>query len=397
MSSNDRNEVLRLLARTLYDGTGGPPQKDIIVEIKDGRFSRIAPFRRGAHGGDLPDHAIVTPGLIDIQINGANDVQFNDEPTPEALRQIAVGAERGGSAWILPTFVTAPGRNFQTAIDAARAAITARVPGILGLHLEGPFLSPHRPGIHEREAIRKIDEADIAALSAPFPGPLLLTLAPEEAPEGAIRKLTENGVIVFAGHSAATFAVMQAALRDGLTGATHLFNAMSQVLGREPGVAGSVLGSDHLFAGIIADGHHVHWNNVKLAIRLMPDRLCLVTDAMCTLAGTRREFVLHGETIRLADGRLTNSDGTLAGAHVAMDQCIRNVVERGLAPPELAVRMASHNPAAALGLADQLGSIQLGQIGCCSTFDAAWTPTGVIRDAGDCLPSRCAGAMCRTS
>lgn len=397
MRSNDRNKVLRFLARTLHDGTGGPPQKDSVVEIRNGRFSRITPFTRGEHGSDLPEHAIVTPGLIDIQINGANDVQFNDQPTVEALRQIAIGAERGGTAWILPTFVTAPGQNYLTAIDAVRAAIAAGMPGILGLHLEGPFLSSLRPGIHERQAIRRIDEADIAALSAPFPGPLLLTLAPEEAPEGAIRRLAENGVIVFAGHSEATFADMQAAFRDGLKGATHLFNAMSQILVREPGVTGSVLGSDHLFAGIIADGHHVHWNNVELAIRLMPDRLCLVTDAMCTLAGTQQEFVMHGETIRLADGRLTNSDGTLAGAHVAMDQSLRNVVERGLASPELAVRMASHNPAAALGLADDLGSILPGQVACCSTFDTAWVSTGVIRAGAHCLPPVHGGAISRAS
>lgn len=397
MSSSDRDVVLQLLARTLYDGTGRPPQKDMVIEVRNGRFSRITPYAKGERPGELAEHAIVTPGLIDIQINGANDVQFNSQPTPEALRQIVIGAECGGTAWILPTFVTAPGQDYLKAMDVVRSAIAAGMPGILGLHLEGPFLNALRPGIHERPAIRKIEAADLAALSAPFPGPLLLTLAPEEAPEGAVRHMTEKGVIVFAGHSAATFADMQAAIRDGLKGATHLFNAMSQVLVREPGVAGAVLGSDRLFAGIIADGHHVHWNNVGLAIRLMPDRLCLVTDAMCTLASTRTEFVMHGETIRLVDGRLTNSDDTLAGAHVAMDESIRNVVGRGLASPELAVRMASRNPAAALGLEVDLGSILPGQIACCSTFDTAWVSTGVIRCTGPSQPSFRGATMCRPS
>lgn len=379
MNSSDPQTDRRLLARTMFDGTGRAPQTDMVIEIAGGRFARIAPYDRNDHGTDLAEHPVITPGLIDIQINGANDVQFNDQPTVEALRQIAIGAERGGTAWILPTFVTAHGQGYLAAINAARTAIEAGVTGILGLHLEGPFLSPERPGIHDRQAIRKINAADIAALSAPFPGSLLLTLAPEEAPEGTIRQLAEKGVIVFAGHSAATFADMQAATREGLAGATHLFNAMSQMLVREPGVAGAVLGSDRLCAGIIADGHHVHWNNVALAIRQMPDRLCLVTDAMCTLAGTRKAFTMHGETIRLEDGRLTNAAGTLAGAHVAMDESVRNLVERGLALPEIAVRMASRNPASALGLADRLGSILPGQIACCTTFDTNWTSTGVVR------------------
>lgn len=383
MNSGDAGPGGKLLARTLHDGTGRPPQRDMVIEIAQGRFRRIAPWTRAEHGTGLAEHAIVTPGLIDIQINGANDVQFSDAPTVEALSQIAIGAERGGTAWILPTFVTAMGQGYVAAMDAARAAIEAGVPGILGLHLEGPFLSPRRPGIHQREAIRRIEPADIAALTAPFPGPLLVTLAPEEAPAGTVRQLTDRGVIVFAGHSEASFADMRAAERDGLRGATHLFNAMSQVLGREPGVAGSVLGSGSLYAGIIADGHHVHWNNVALALRLMPDRLCLVTDAMCTLAGTRQEFVMHGERILLADGRLTNAGGTLAGAHVAMDESIRNILCRELAPPAQVVRTASRNPAAALGLADHLGSVLPGQIATCSTFDEGWRATGVIRCPAD--------------
>lgn len=372
---------MKLLARILHDGTGRPAQTDMVVEVAHGRFSRISPYDRAEHGGDLAEHPIVTPGFIDIQINGANDVQFNDTPTLEGLRLIAEGAERGGTAWILPTFITAPGRRYGEAIAVARSAIEAGMPGILGLHLEGPFLSPKRPGIHERDAIRRIEAADIAALTAPFPGPLLLTLAPEEMPDGAIRQLSESGVIVFAGHSEATFADMQGARRDGLRGATHLFNAMSQVLPREPGVVGAILGTEGLFAGIIADGHHVHWANVEMATRLMPERLCLVTDAMCTLAGRRQEFTLHGERIRLVDGRLTNLDGTLAGAHVAMDESIRNMLDRGLASPEQVVRMATRNPAAALGLADRLGSILPGQLACCTTLDAEWATTGVLRGA----------------
>lgn len=379
MNSNDGGAGMKLLARMLLDGTGRPAQRDMVVEAAHGRFSRISPYDRAEHGTDLAEYPIVTPGFIDIQINGANDVQFNDTPTVEGLRRIAAGAGRGGTAWILPTFITAPGRRYQEAIEATRSAIETGVPGILGLHLEGPFLSPRRPGIHERAAIRQMDAADIAALTAPFPGPLLVTLAPEEMPTGAIRQLSDSGVIVFAGHSEATHADMQLARRDGLRGATHLFNAMSQVLPRDPGVVGAILGTEGLFAGIIADGHHVHWANVGMATRLMPDRLCLVTDAMCTLAGHHRQFTLHGEQIRLVDGRLTNPAGTLAGAHVAMDELVRNMIDRGLASPEQAVRMATSNPAAALGLADRLGAIVPGHLASCTTLDAGWATIGVLR------------------
>lgn len=367
------------LAETLYDGTGSPPLSQIVITCADGLITALTPFDLATHGAKLPRYPIVTPGLIDIQINGANDVQFNDQSDVAGLRRIAEGAEKGGTAWILPTFLTAHGRGYEAAINAARAAIAQGVAGILGLHLEGPFLSPTRPGIHDKTAIRPLDSDDLALLCQPFPGPLLVTLAPEEAPAGTITALNAAGVCVFAGHSEASHAQMQSAIAEGLRGATHLFNAMSQIQGREPGVVGSVLESDSLFAGIIADGHHVHWRNIALAIRLMSDRLCLVTDAMCTLAGTRQSFDMHGEKISLTGGRLSNADGTLAGAHVAMDTCLQNVITRGLAAPELAVRMASWNPARALGVDDRLGKVQIGYLANLSLFDAQWQAQGVLR------------------
>ncbi len=379
MPSSDRGAPRRILARTLYDGTGAEPRKDVLIEISKGIFTRIAPYRTGEAQQELEEQSIVAPGLIDIQINGANDVQFNDTPTVEGLRRIAQGAERGGTAWILPTFVTAHGRSYLKAMSAARAAIESGVPGILGLHLEGPFLNPARPGIHEKSAIRRADEADIAALTAPFPGPLLLTVAPEQMPAGTIRRLADAGVIVFAGHSEATAADMRTATENGLTGATHLYNAMSQMQAREPGVVGSVLALDRLFAGIIADGHHVHWDTIRVAAALMPDRLCLVTDAMCTLAGTRRDFVFHDEVIRLEGGRLTSTDGTLAGAHIAMDASIRNMIDQGIVSPALAIRLASLNPARALGMEATIGSVATGLAACLTTFDQEWRATGVIR------------------
>lgn len=369
-----------VFARTFYDGDSAAPRSGILIAIEAGRIGAIGP----ASEARIPDGAlvadIVVPGLIDIQINGAADVQFNDDPSVAALARIADGAARGGTAHVLPTFLTAPGRNYARAIEAARAAIAAGVPGILGLHLEGPFLSPRRPGIHDPAAIRRIEAEDIDLLTRPFPGPLLLTVAPEELPAGAAEALTRAGVILFAGHSAATAAEIETAAAAGLAGATHLFNAMSQIGPREPGVVGAVLASKTLFAGIIADGHHVAWSNVALAARLMPDRLCLVTDAMRSLAGTATAFKLHGETIRLEGGRLTNAAGTLAGAHVAMDEALRNVIGRGIATPAGAVRMASRNPAAALRLDRALGAVREGCRASLTLLDPQWHAVGTISD-----------------
>lgn len=376
MNSNKSQDSTRILARMLYDGTGAPGRPDVVVEITDGIITRVVPWQRGSTT-NIEEYPVLSPGLIDIQINGANDRQFNDSPTVEALAGMAEGAAKGGTAWILPTFITAPEHDYLAAISSARRAIETGVPGILGLHLEGPFLSPERPGIHEPGAIRRISETDLEALTAGFPGPLLLTAAPEEMPAGALQRLTQAGVIVFAGHSAASYAQMAAAEADGLRGVTHLFNAMSQITVREPGVVGAALASKRLFAGLIADGHHVHWANIGLAGRLMPDRLCLVTDAMCTLAGTRTGFSARGERISLRDGRLTSADGTLAGAHIAMDASIRNLIDHGITAPELAVRMATLNPASALKLQHSIGRVVEGMESGLTAFDRDWQAVAV--------------------
>lgn len=368
----------RILARQLFDGLGAEPATDQIVTLHGDVIHDVAPFRAGQSLTELAEYDIVTPGLIDIQINGANDVQFNADPSLSALRQIASGAAQGGTAWLLPTFVTAHGQAYVAAIDAVTQAIAADVPGILGLHLEGPFLSPHKPGIHDATAIRALDRADLSVLTQTRQFPLLLTLAPECTSPAHIAELTAAGVTVFAGHSAARFDEMKLAQAAGLRGATHLFNAMSQMTGREPGVVGAVLGLPSLYAGLIADGHHVHWNNIQLTVRMMPDHLCLVTDAMCTLAGTLTEFELNAETIALEDGRLTNVDGTLAGAHIAMDESLRNMMDKGLVSPAQAVKCATKNPADALNMSHRLGQIKTGFAPRLSVFTKDWTSLAVV-------------------
>jgi N-acetylglucosamine-6-phosphate deacetylase len=335
-------------------------QPDRILEVADGRITQIrAAIAHDARMGAMPEFDIASPGFIDLQINGAADTQFNFDPSPAALGRIAAGARHVGTAYILPTFITAPGRDYARALAAVQAAVAQGVPGILGVHLEGPFLSHARPGIHDLAAIRGIEDGDMDRLAAQ-PGVVVLTVAPETLPSGALTRLRAAGVRVFAGHTDASADQIAQAEAEGLVGVTHLFNAMSQMTGRAPGVVGAALASPTLFAGIIADGHHVDWRNLATVARLMPDRLCLVTDAMLTLAGRRTGFDLHGQAIALSDGRLTNSEGRLAGAHISMIESLRNVMAHaGLGLPA-ALRMVSSNPARALGLEAEVGTLRPG-------------------------------------
>ena len=349
----------QVLARRLFDGQCLEGLPDQIIEIDHGQIIAV----RAAERAEIDDRTIlsadiVAPGFIDLQINGAGGAQFNFDPSIATLKRIADAARKGGTAHILPTFITAPGNSYFAAMDAVRDALAKGVSGILGLHLEGPFLSPQRPGIHDRDSIRVMTREDIEALTEPFSGPLLVTLAPECLPEGAVQALVAAGVSVFAGHSEATAQTVLAAQKQGLCGVTHLFNAMSQLTGREPGVVGAVFASRALFAGIIADGHHVAVENLQIAARLLGDRLCLVTDAMLTLGSDLQQFELNGQTIYLRGGRLTNVQGTLAGAHIGMDESVRNMFAFCGLSLGAVLNMASHNPAAALGLGGELGMVR---------------------------------------
>lgn len=357
------NEVRpgRVFARVLYDGLTPVGLPNRIIELSGGRIVAVRPAETGE--GDDPAMVsadVVAAGFIDLQINGAGGAQFNFDPSVATLALMANGARQGGTAHILPTFISAPQAEYRKALATAREAILSGVPGILGVHLEGPFLSPQRPGIHHPHAIRPMTSADISAMTADFPGPLLVTVAPEYLPDGSLETLVKAGITVFAGHSMATSQAIAEAETLGLRGVTHLFNAMSQMTGREPGIVGAVLASDRLYAGIIADRHHVAPENLWIAARLLPDRLCLVTDAMMTLASKLNQFTLNGQTIRLDGGRLTNAQGTLAGAHVAMDESLRNMIACTGLPIAAALNMASRNPAMALGMHHELGLVRVG-------------------------------------
>ncbi len=352
---------LILLPEALFDGETEQPRADRAIVIRKGRIHDIT---EAAHAppGRVLRAPVAAPGFIDLQINGGGGVMFNDAPTRDTLRRMIRAARRGGTTHILPTFITAPGTGYRAAMHTVREALAEAEPGILGLHLEGPFLSPARPGIHPPSAVQRFSEDDLAALCEGVGGPFLLTLAPEEAPPGAIARLVEAGLTVFAGHSEADHAAMRRAADEGLGGGTHLFNAMSQIMGRAPGVVGSLFDDDRLFAGIIADDIHVHPANLRLALKVMTERrLCLVTDAMATLDAPEASFTVNGKTISQKDGRLADAEGRLAGAHLAMDEAVRNMCRLGGARRAQALRMASTTPAEALGLGADLGRIAPGQ------------------------------------
>jgi len=351
--------MIALRAARLFDGRN--EHEEAVLLIEDGRIAGIAADAPpGVPEEVLPEEAILAPGFIDLQVNGGGGIMFNDETTADGLARIAAAHAASGTTAILPTLISTDRARMAQAMQAVRDAIAAGVPGIAGLHLEGPFLNPERRGIHPLAAIVPIVEEDMRMLAAPFDVPLLLTVAPEMVGPDRIAALARAGVVVFAGHSDATYEQARAGFAAGVRGATHLYNAMSQMLHRAPGLVGAVLDDGRAMAGVIADGHHVHPASLRIALNAMgPERLFLVSDAMATAASGVAEFALAGERIFLREGRLTNAEGTLAGAHLTMAEAVRNLVALAGVDWTVAVQMATATPAAAAGLEDR-GVIALG-------------------------------------
>ena len=304
---------------------------------------------------------LLLPGFVDTQVNGGGGILFNDSPTVETIEAIGRAHRRFGTTAFLPTLVSDDLSVVDEAISATRDAIAAGVPGVLGIHIEGPFLNEERKGVHDASKIRYLDEDAFRLLTRPTGGKTLLTLAPEKTTPNMIRALTEAGVVVSAGHTNATYAEVRAALDNGLTGFTHLFNAMSPMTVREPGVVGAALDDQDSWCSIIVDGHHVDPVVLRLALRCKRrDRFVLVTDAMPSVGSEEKSFSLLGRTITVRHGVCVGEDGTLAGSNIDMATAVRNAVNLlhvGIAD---AVRMATHSPAEFLGLSGKLGRIAPG-------------------------------------
>jgi N-acetylglucosamine-6-phosphate deacetylase len=305
----------------------------------------------------LPEGAWLAPGFIDAQVNGGGDVLFNDEPTAEGIAAIAAAHRRFGTTAFLPTLISDTAEKMRE----ARAAVAAcGDPSVLGIHFEGPFLSPEKPGVHDPHMIRAPAPEDAEFLLAPLQDRVILvTLAPERVPAGFIARLANAGVKISLGHSMATYAQTRHALAEGLTGFTHLFNAMRPLSSREPGPIAAALEERDAFFGMIVDGEHVAPAMLRLALRGAGNPM-LVTDAMPPVGGSRSTFALYGEQIALANGRCTRADGTLAGAALDMATAVRECVRLlGLPLPE-ALRLASATPARFLGVEKMLGRLAPG-------------------------------------
>jgi N-acetylglucosamine-6-phosphate deacetylase len=305
--------------------------------------------------------AWLVPGYIDAQVNGGGGVLFNNAPSVDTLRRIGEAHRRFGTTGFLPTLISDDAAVMREAIAATRAAIEAGVPGVLGIHLEGPYLAPARKGTHDAGKFRVPDADEIAMAASLDNGVTLLTLAPERMPVESIRDLVARGVIVAAGHTAGTYEEIRAGLQAGISGFTHLYNAMSPLQGREPGAVGAALEDRHSWCGIIADGHHVHAGSLRVALAAKPPgKVFLVTDAMPPVGSDDPSYVLYGETITVQDGVVRNAAGSLAGSALDMATAVRNAVQMLGLPLAEAARMASTYPADFLGLSASHGRIAPG-------------------------------------
>jgi N-acetylglucosamine-6-phosphate deacetylase len=362
MSPNQNNSSIAdghaVLADQVFDGQRWHVQAAVLV--RDGRIVGLGSW--GEVPPDwpqtrLPPGALLAPGFIDLQVNGGGGVLLNDQPTVDGMRAIARAHRRYGTTACLPTLITDTREEVRTAVAAARS-IGGRE-GVLGLHLEGPFISPRRPGVHRPDRIRKPGAGDLEELcDLTGAGRSLVTLAPECVPADFVRTLASSGVRISIGHSEAPAAVVMQAVEDGATGVTHLFNAMPPLSARVPGIIGAALAEHRLTAGLIVDGIHVDPVSVRAAFAAKgSDRIALVTDAMPTVGTSLDRFGLIGRTIKLAEGRLSTEEGTLAGAHLDMASAVRNAVRLAQIPLEDALRAASLTPAQFLGLDTERGAL----------------------------------------
>jgi N-acetylglucosamine-6-phosphate deacetylase len=333
------------------------------VLIESGRIRGIVDSNSIPADAEKHDvgNGLLLPGFIDTQVNGGGGVLFGDTPTVDALRQIGAAHARFGTTGFLPTLISGDFSLIRAAIAAVEAAIETGVPGILGIHIEGPFLNEARKGIHDSTKFRALDDEAFALLTSVRRGKTMVTLAPETTAPETIAALAKAGVIVSAGHTDATYAQIHAALGHGLTGFTHLFNAMSPLRAREPGTVGAALDDAESYCGIIVDGKHVDPATLRIALRCKrADRLMLVTDAMPSVGAASKRFALQGRMITVKDGVCVAPDGTLAGSDLDMASAVRNAMAMLGVDLNTAVTMAARNPAAFLGLSNETGALREG-------------------------------------
>ncbi|NIZ02308.1 N-acetylglucosamine-6-phosphate deacetylase [Thalassospira lucentensis] len=360
----------------IFDGTTFHDSKSVIV--RNGAVDAIVEDAALPKGLDVINgqDQTLAPGLIDVQVNGGGGVLLNDQPTVDGVRAIMQAHRKYGTTAMLPTLITDYRDKMEAAISAVSDAIDVGVPGIVGIHLEGPYLNPQRKGVHSADIIRPMESDAIELLTSLPNGRILVTMAPEKATKGTIKKLADKGVLVCAGHTAGTYGDIENAIDEGLRGFTHLFNAMSPLSHREPGVAGAAMADDATWCGLIADGYHVHPAVLKIAIHAKATgKIMLVTDAMPTVGADDKRFTLGGEEITATNGRCALADGTLAGSDLDMISAVKNCVEMVGLDLGDALRMASLYPAEFLKLDDKMGRIAPGYQADMILFDDAFNVT----------------------
>lgn len=357
-------------------------ERDLGVVVEDGHVVAVLPgeVTSADEQVDLQGGYLV-PGFIDTQVNGGGGVLFNDAPTVDTIARIGAAHRRFGTTGFMPTLISDDFAVMRAAIAAVDDAIEQGVPGVLGIHLEGPFLAPDRKGAHDAGKFVVPDAAAIELASSLRHGRTLLTVAPDRVPPDAIRALVARGVIVSAGHTAASYEQTRAALDAGVTGFTHLYNAMTPLAGREPGVVGAALEDAGSWCGIIVDNFHAHPASFRIALAAKPrGKVFLVTDAMPPVGADSPKFSLYGQPITVEAGRCVNKAGSLAGSALDMASAVRNAVRSLGVPLEEAARMAATYPARFLGLHETQGRIAPGQLAHFAVFDDDLELRDVIAD-----------------
>ena len=366
-------------AQGLRDAVTIDIESGVIVALVDGA---------GSGAIDL-DGGWLMPGFVDTQVNGGGGVLFNDALNVEGIAAIGEAHRPYGTTAYLPTLISDSTDAIARALDATDAAIAAGVPGVVGAHIEGPVINVARKGIHDPKHFGTLDDRLMDVLLKPRRGRVMVTLAPEIAPLDRIAALARAGVLVSLGHSDATYEQARAGFAAGITGVTHLFNAMSPLVHRAPGVVGAALDDQHVYCGFIADGFHADDAVLRVALRARPiERMMLVSDAMPCVNAPVKDFVLQGRQIHVEGGRCIGADGTLAGSDLDMARAVRNSITRlGIAPADAAA-MAATNPAAFLGLSRVLGSLAPGRHADWVVLDASFHPVSTTIGGALCAEAR---------
>lgn len=353
--------------------TGYEILDDHALVIAGGQIERLCPLAKLPSGIELRSlkGAIISPGFIDVQLNGCGGVQFNDSieaVTIETLEIMQRANEKSGCTSYLPTLITTSDALMKQGVNVMREYLAKHPNQALGLHLEGPWLNIVKKGTHNPDYVRQPDAELVDFLCDNADVITKITLAPEMVDTAVIRQLTNAGILVSAGHSNATLTEAKKGFRAGIGFATHLYNAMPYISGREPGLVGAIFDEPDLYCGIIVDGLHVDYANVRNAKRIKGDKLCLVTDATAPAGANIEQFIFAGKTIYYRNGLCVDENGTLSGSSLTMIEGVRNLVEHcGIALDE-ALRMATLYPARAIGVASQLGTIAPGHVANLTAF-----------------------------